>query len=299
MINLKTYEFLNNFDFNKYSVDLLGSDKKSITKVFEYLVKQDMDKPLIKAIINHIATYSRDNINIPLFLCLLSVSLGYMPEYNLDLVLSTVKNVHDIYCNSAPKIDFDEFAHLKEDEMLWRVFVINGKVIPRLFNDTDFNYINDLKFSCAVNLQNNEYQAFVNNIYENDNDQLVMFNIYKGLRMNISKVNRIYWDIIFGINYLLTLDKYDVDVNKIYSGTSKARLENERDYIQLDIFNYKDFDKTDNKYKVFQINNCYNNLDIPKLDENKLISFYRSLVENKDFVFLPKYKEHNNYNYKD
>jgi hypothetical protein len=93
--------------------------------------------------------------------------------------------------------------------------------------------------------------------------------------------------------------EYDVDVNKIYSGTSKARLENERDYIQLDIFNYKDFNKTDNKYKVFQINNCYNNLDIPKLDENKLISFYRSLVEKKDFVFLPKYKEHNNYNYKD
>ena len=164
---MSTYEeinkFLSQFKTDSYNREQIGNNKQLIIKTYEYVTKFKVYKRQAETIINNIAYLKKDSVNIPIYLELLSKSIGYLDTYKLKDVIAVVKQIHDIYNVNANRIELDEYIHATDDEKTRKLFLtLNNKYLNRSFTTEDvLPYVNNLKFALAVELSNKENQHFL------------------------------------------------------------------------------------------------------------------------------------------
>ena len=106
-------EFLSNFNSSSYNRSQIGNDRTTIARIYDFLKRLNLSKEDIAELITNISYLRKEELNIPLFLEILSRSLGYINEYKLSTIIKKVKDIHDIYIDT-PYISIDEYIHLIE-----------------------------------------------------------------------------------------------------------------------------------------------------------------------------------------
>jgi len=292
-------EFLSQFNISSYNRAQIGNDKSLLIKIYDFLKRLNISKEDTELLINNISYLRKEDVNIPLFLEILSRSLGYVEEYTLSTIIKSVIKVHNIYKNEIPEIPLEEYIHLVETDRIRKLFLTKN-IDVKTYN---VDYISDLKFAAAIILQQKEYSDFVSYIETNNNTQtLVGFTTYIKLRKKLDKEPRLYWDLYFGNEYLILLNKINIPFDEIFKERLYRKKKKEQiDPIQLDLFTYEEVEKEELKlqeYALFQINSIYDCNDIPYLEnEKELIKYYNNLLEGKEYVVLPKYKGYSNNKY--
>ena len=138
---------------------------------------------------------------------------------------------------------------------------------------------------------------------ENPNTTILQaFTLYIKLRRKLNNESRLYWDLYFGTEYIVLLNKANIPFEDIFKKNLNRRKRKERiEPIQLDLFTYEEDTKDElelDNYSIFQFNSMYDSKDIPDLEsEKELLSYYNNLIEGKNFVVLPKYKGSSNNKY--
>ena len=159
---LEINEFLKHFNYNSYNREQIGYDKKNILTIYEFLKKLNIPEELIVSLINNIAYFKVRDLNIPLFLEILSRSISFLNLYDLSELIKVVKEVHDVYYDNARQIPLEEYLHDTEETRLEKLFLDrNNKYLIKVFNNEQ--YINELKFASALALDNKEYKEFLSN----------------------------------------------------------------------------------------------------------------------------------------
>ena len=156
-------EFLTSFNINSYNRAQIGNSKQLIITIYEFLNKLNINKDNINTIISNIAYLNKDKTNIALYLELLSKSLGFAHNYDLKDVLSSVKEIHDIYYKSSALVPLEEYIHDTTDERIKKLFLNrNSKYLMKNFESNEaLSAISDLKFASAIALDQKEYKEFL------------------------------------------------------------------------------------------------------------------------------------------
>ncbi len=303
-------EFLSHFNTNSYNRSQIGNDKHIIITIYEYLTKINVSKETIEILINNIAYLRKDNLNISLYLELLSKSLGYVNEYDLKDIIKVTKDLHDIYYKNSPKYDLDDYIHDTSEVRLTRLFLNrNNKYLEKVFENNDVaDYLCSLKFISAIELEKNDYKEFIGYLedfkqYKDQYSPLLVIKTYEKLRDQLNSINRLFWDIYFGNEYLVALNKNNIPVEDIYSknifkynNTNKKQLSVP---IQLDLFEVeepKPVIKED--IKCLQVCSIYNSIELPEFEEEKdLLMYYKNLLDDKQVIILPKLKNNKRHTY--
>lgn len=309
-------EFLSQFDTNSYNREQIGNNKQLIIKLYEYITKLNIDEDNTQIIINNIAYLKKDTINIPIFLELFSKSLSYLDSYNISELITVVRQLHNIYNESANPITLDEYIHLTDEEKTRKLFLtLNNKYLNRHFTSDDIlQYVGDLKFALAIELSNKEYQDFINYIdnfesFQNTYSPLIMYKTYNTVRNNLKGLTKLFWDLLFGNEYMVALVRHNLSIDDIhnkrsYSNKNKTKKEFDNfNTLQLDLFsleeepNEVEIDIKD--VKKFQISNVFNVNLLKGLEtEKEMVSHYLELIKyKKENIVLPKLKSKSNYLY--
>ena len=291
-------EFLSHFNSTSYNRSQIGNDKTTIAKIYDFLKRLNLSKTDIEPLINNISYLRKEDINLPLFLEILSRTLGYIEEYQLSTIIQITKQIHDIYSEEVPSISLDEYIHLIEVDRIKKLF-LSKNIKEKEFN---LNYIADIKFASAIVLSQKEYQEFMSYIDNPNSTILQAFTVYIKLRRKLPKEAKLYWDLYFGTEYLVLLNKASIPYEDIFAKTMNKKKRRQRiDPIQLDLFTYEDTTKEElelDNYTIFQFNSMYESNDIPDLESEKdLLEYYNNLIEGKKYVVLPKYKGYSNNKY--
>lgn len=296
--------FIDQFNHYSYNKEQIGSDKKIINVVYDYLKKINITQEDIKDIIESLAYQTKGTINIPLYLELITKSYSFANEYKLNEVLNVVKEIHDVYNENSISISLEEYIHDTEENQIKKIFLgKNNKYILKSFKkDVAIQYIADLKFASAINLDKKEYQEFLAYIDDYDNYQetyspLILFKTYTNVRNSLKGSSKLFWDILFGNEYLVSLNKNNITIKQIFKENEPVKKSPGKE--QLNLFNMEENNsETIKDIKTFQINSIYSSNYLPSFKQEKeYIMYYRSLGDNKDSITLPKLKEKNNYNY--
>lgn len=300
-------EFLTSFNTTSYNISQIGNNKQIIINIYEFLKKLNISKENIDIIIEYIAYFNIDNTNIALYLELLSKSIGFATQYDLKEVIRVIKEIHDIYYDESADILLEEYLHDTQECRIKKLFLNrNNKYLNKAFKSNSvLSYISDLKFATAIVLKSKEYKEFVNYIdnfenYQDSYSPLLVFKTYTKIRKELKEEKRLFWDILFGNEYIVALSKNNIlitDIYKenIYNKPQKENIENE--IKQLDIFAYleenieKDIININDNISTFQICTIYNISNLPEYEEEKdLLMYYEKLLNNKDMIILPKLK---------
>lgn len=300
-------EFLTSFNINSYNRTQIGNSKQLIITIYEFLNKLNINKSNIDTIISNIAYLNKETTNIALYLELLSKSLGFAHDYDLNEVLKTVKEIHDIYYKSSVLVPLEEYIHDTTDERIRKLFLNrNNKYLMKNFESTEaLNAIGDLKFASAIALDSKEYKEFLSYIDEFEKFQdfyspLLVFKTYSKVRKQLKNNKRLFWDILFGNEYVVALTKHsmptkDIFKKNIYSNYKK-KTSSKQVSIQLDLFSYLEESEEDSIYikediNSFQLCTIYNSNELPNYEEEKdLLLYYRRLIKGKETITLPKLK---------
>ena len=291
-------DFLSHFNSTSYNRSQIGNDKTTIAKIYDFLKRLNLTKSDIEQLINNISYLRKEELNLPLFLELLSRTIGYIEEYKLSTIIKITKQIHDIYCYEVPNISIDEYIHLIETDRIKKLF------LTKIIKEKQFNidYISDIKFASAVVLDQKEYQEFISFLEDPFNTILSPFTLYIKLRKKLDKEAKLYWDIYFGNEYLILLNKANIPYEDIFQKNLNIRKRKQRiEPIQLDLFTYEETSKEElelDNYTIFQFSSMYESKDIPDLESEKdLLEYYNNLIEGKKYVVLPKYKGSSNNKY--
>lgn len=289
---MSTYEeiikFLSQFKSSSYNENQIGNNKQLIIKIYEYLTKISEYKEQKETIIKNIAYEKKDLINIPIYLEIISKSMGHLNVYNLKDIITIVKQVHDVYFNNASKIELDEYIHATDDEKIRKLFLTqNNKYIIRSFDKEDIlPYVNDLKFALAIELTNKEYQDFINyidnfDLFQNNYSALMMYKNYKKIRKNLKGLSKLFWDLLFGNEYMVALVKYNLSIKTIYKKPFNNQMNT-------------------NNIQKFQIATIFSSRLLTDFDtEKEMLEYYERLTKyNRETIILPKLKTNSNYLYK-
>lgn len=303
---MSTYEeinkFLSQFKTDSYNREQIGNNKQLIIKTYEYVTKFNVYKRQAETIINHIAYLKKDSVNIPIYLELLSKSIGYLDTYKLKDVITVVKQIHDIYNENANRVELDEYIHATDDEKTRKLFLtLNNKYLNRSFISEDvLPYVNDLKFALAVELSNKEYQDFINYIdnfesFQNTYSPLMMYKTYLRVRGSIKDLSRLFWDLFFGNEYMVALVKHNVSIKDVHgkpfnTKSNKTNKVYNHEQLQLDL--------SDNQGK-FQIATIFSSKLLTDYETEKdMLDYYERLSKyNTETIVLPKLKNNSNYLY--
>jgi len=303
-------EFLSHFNTNSYNRSQIGNDKHIIITIYEYLTKINVSKETSEILINNIAYLRKENLNISLYLELLSKSLGYVNEYDLKDIIKVTKDLHDIYYKNAPKYDLDDYIHDTSDVRLTKLFLNrNNKYLEKVFENNDVaDYLCSLKLIGAMNLDKNDYKEFIGYLedfkqYKDQYSPLLVIKTYEKIREQLKSINRLFWDIYFGNEYLVALNKNNIPVEDIYNkNIFKYDSRNKKQLsvpVQLDLFSIekpKPEIKEDIKY--LQVCSIYNSIELPDFEEEKdLLMYYRNLLDDKQIIILPKLKNNKQHTY--
>lgn len=292
--------FLASFNTYSYNKSQIGSDKGIIISIFEFLKRINVSDDKISELISYIAYLRKKEVNLPLFLEILSKSLSYEEEYDLKDIINISLRVHNIYEDND--VDLSDYIHENNDYRLKMLFLHRNKFIKKAFYEEEtLSDIDELKLAAAIKLDTNEYKEFteyLNNIEKKNYSPFTNLNIYLKLRSNMKGLCRLFWDIFFGNEYLVALSKNNINITEVYqqnfnNETSKKKALEEP--IQLDIFTYENASKEEKKVEkditAFQISYIYNSDTLPDLKvEKDIIEYYRSLLDNKRLLILPKLK---------
>lgn len=300
-------EFLTSFNINSYNRTQIGNNKQLIITIYEFLSKLNINKSNIDTIISNIAYLNKDNTNIALYLELLSKSLGFAHNYDLKEVLKEVKKIHDIYYKSSALIPLEEYIHDTTDERIRKLFLNrNNKYLIKDFESPEvLSAIGDLKFASAIALDSKDYKEFLSYIDEFEKFQdyyspLLIFKTYNKVRKNLKNDKRLFWDILFGNEYVVALTKHNMPTKDIFKKNLYSNYKNKSSHkqiaIQLDLFSYLEEDEEDSSYitediSTFQLCTIYNSNKLPDFEEEKdLLLYYKNLIKGKETIILPKLK---------
>lgn len=300
-------EFLTSFNINSYNRTQIGNSKQLIITIYEFLSKLNLKTSNIDTIISNIAYLNKDNTNIALYLELLSKSLGFAHSYDLKEVLKTVKEIHDIYYKSSSLIPLEEYIHDTTDDRIKKLFLNrNSKYLMKNFESPEaLRAVGDLKFASAIALDSKEYKEFLSYIDEFEKFQdfyspLLIFKTYNKVRKELKNDKRLFWDILFGNEYIVALTKHsmptkDIFKKNLYSNYKKKNT-SKQIAVQLDLFSYLEEDEEDTTYitediNTFQLCTIYNSNELPDFEEEKdLLLYYMNLIKGKETIVLPKLK---------
>ena len=303
--------FLSHFNTNSYNRSQIGNDKQIIIAIYEFLQKLNISKNTIDEIISHVAYLRKDHMNIPLYLEILSKSLGYINNYELKDVIKVTKDIHDIYYDSVEDISLEEYLHDTSDTRISKLFLNrNNKYIEKLFiSDESYEYLADLKLVAAINLDTNEYKEFIGYLedfakYQKTYSPLLVFKTYNELREQLKDLTRLFFDILYGNEYLVGLNKNSIQVEELYKKNIFKEKRNSikaTEPVQLDLFSYQDEEtkpSVKESINCFQICSIYNATELPDFHEEKdLLVYYNHLLNNKEMIILPKLKNQTNARY--
>ena len=305
---MMTYEsinkFLRHFNTNSYNRSQLCNDKHIIITIYEYLIKLYVSKETAEILISNIAYLKKENLNISLYLEILSKSLGYLNEYDLKDIIKVTKNIHDIYYKNAPKYELDDYIHDTSDVRLTKLFLNrNNKYLEKVFEDHDvLEYLSNLKLIAAIALDKNDYKEFIGylesfKIYKDQYSPLIVIKTYEKMRKSLRGINRLFWDIYFGNEYLVALNKNSIPVEDIYNkNIFKYDNRNKKKLampVQLDLFSYQEDQEpiVNENINYLQVCSIYNMSELPEFEEEKdLLMYYKNLLKDKEIIILPKLK---------
>jgi len=299
-------EFLSHFNTNSYNRSQIGNDKHIIITIYEYLIKLNISKETVEILISNIAYLRKDNLNISLYLEILSKSLGYINEYDLKDIIKVTKDIHDIYYQNAPKYALDDFIHDTSDVRLTKLFLNrNNKYLEKVFDNNEVvEYLCNLKLVAAMGLDKNDYKEFIGylesfKIYKDSYSPLLVIKTYESLRKGLKGLNKLFWDIYFGNEYLVALNKNNIPVEDIYNkNIFKYDNRNKKQLalpVQLDLFSYQKEQEPVVKENInyLQVCSIYNTSELPDFEEEKdLLMYYKNLLDDKEVIILPKLKNH-------
>ncbi len=299
-------EILKNFDTTSYNRLQIGRNKPLVISIYSYLSSLNVSKEVLDILISNIAYLDENKVNIPLYLDILSKSLGFINDYSLKEVLDIVMDVHHIYYRECLDISLEDYLHDVNDNVLRKLYLDrNGKYLDKNFSsDSCFRYISDLKLVAAMVLDLKEYREFLGYIdeftkYQGSYSPFKLFRFYVKLRKKLKGVTCLFWDIVYGNEYLLSLYKSNIKVSEIYKeNVYNIGYKNKKisDNIQLDLFTYNDsssYIKVNNDFKCFQICTLYNSKELLNFKQEKdLVDYYNELMSKnrKDVIVLPKLK---------
>lgn len=299
--------FLSNFKYKAYSKSQIGYNPQIINSLYDYLARLNLPNKSITIIINNLAYFLTNDLNLPLYLELLSKSLGFINSYRLQDIIKTVYELHNIYYPGAKKISLEEYFHSSKEQQIKKIFLRHHRYIYRDFSN-HLGFLNDLKLASAINLDTKTYQDFMNVI---DNfttnienySPLLTFKIYLKIRNNLKNVSKLFWDIFFGNEYIVCFYKYKLKINDIYSPNiiSFKDYNLSKEPIQLDLFTYLDYTEEpfiDDTITEFQISTIYHSYALPDFNTEKdLLAYYEKLLTNKENIQLPKLKSSSSTSY--
>ena len=307
-----------NYRFKKnYNETQLGSNEDKISRIKQYLKKLKMTYTRRETVIDYLAFQIEEDINCALYLDILSKSLNFIDTMELNDLLRVIKSVHDIYEN-VTDLNLNEFISLSQDEVIDRLYV--GSEIKRSFEKEELEqYLNNLRFTAAINLSNKKYRNLFNSLSNNITYSAhYIFNLYKQLRKNLDLETLTFFDIYFANEYLIELHKININISEITSrrtSTNYNRKTNYKSYyaqkfeyedelrpsLQLDIFSVDKVDeytKCKNKYikeyepfdfEGFQVSNLLLIDDLP-IEETKY-GVKKIIESSKEQIDLPKVKK--------
>lgn len=303
-------EFLMSFKTDSYNRSQIGNDKQLVISIYEYLYKLNISKDNIYMLISNIAYLSKEKLNIPLYLELLSRSLGFLNNYELKDIISSVKEIHDIYFKSSAKISLEEYLHDTSESRLRKLFLNrNNKYLIKDYSSPDIiKYICDIKLAAAIALNQKQYKDFISNIedyekYQDSYSPLITFKLYNKVRKHLKENTLLFWDILFGNEYVVALNKNSIEITDIYKenvySSKKVSKEKAKEPIQLDIFSLQEQEEQkaciDKNIKAFQLCTIYNSRELPNFDSEKdILMYYKKLLNNNDVITLPKLKNKSN-----
>lgn len=298
--------FLSQFNSNSYNRKQIGYDKKLIISIYEYLKSLDLSEETITILINNIAYLNENNIKVPLFLDILSRTLGFISSYELTEIIETVKQIHNMYFDESRDLSLETYLHETEDSRLRKLFLDrNNKYLEKDYNNLE-QYINELKFAAAVELDTKEYKDFVSYInnyelYKDSYSPLIVFKSYIKIREHLNGTTKLFWDTLYGNEYIVAFNKHDLKITDIYKSNIKSvsTSKSTEEPIQLDIFTYEDYVQpkiiVPENIKIFQISSIYNEVNLPELDSEKdLLAYYKNILNNREVFILPKLKSKEN-----
>jgi hypothetical protein len=300
-------EFLTSFNINSYNRTQIGNSRQLIITIYEFLNKLNIKKENIDTIISNIAYLNKDTTNIALYLELLSKSLGFARNYDLKDVLKTIKEIHDIYFKSSALVPLEEYIHDTTDERIRKLFLNrNNKYLMKNFESPEaINAIGNLKFASAIALDSKEYKEFLSYIDEFEKFQdfyspLLVFKTYNKVRKQLKNEKRLFWDILFGNEYVVALTKHSMPTKDIFKrnlySNYKQKQSSKQIAIQLDLFSFLEEDEEEGQYitediNSFQLCTIYNSNELPDFEEEKdLLLYYMRLIKGKETIVLPKLK---------
>ncbi len=292
--------FLSSFNTHSYNKLQIGSDKGVIISIFEFLKRINLSDEKINELILYIAYLNNKEVNIPLFLEILSKSLSYESTYDLKEIVDISLLVHNLYEDNY--VDLTDYIHEPNDSRLRKLFLYHNKYIQkRFYGEQTLSYIDELKLAAAMKLDKNEYKEFteyLNNIDKKSYSPFTNLNMYLKLRSNLKGLCKLFWDIFFGNEYLVALSKNNVNITDVYQQNfnpkEQVRIKKEIEPIQLDIFTYQEMEEQEQKaftVNAFQISYIYDSDNLPELEyEKDVVEYYKSLLNNKRLLILPKLK---------
>jgi len=290
------------YDYSSYNRSQVGNDKSLINQISEYLAKINVSISDIETIISTVGYYRKESINISLYMDLLCKSLGYLEEYSLDEILAIVKEIHDIYFPNSNHISFDDYLKDTKEERIIKLYLnSNNKYILKSFKDnTRLNYISELKFASAMCLKKKDYQDFNGSIDRYDTLQetystLSLLSTYVKMRQYLKEETRLFWDILFANEYIVSLNKHNIGLNQIYTKNiyKKSEVLNHNHNEQLDLFSYQSVKPESHNLDIttFQVCTIYNSNKIPNFEQEKdLIMYYKNLADTADMLEMAKLK---------
>ena len=290
--------FLSSFNTQSYNKMQIGSDKSTIISIYEFLQRLNLSDDKINELILHIAYLRKNEVNIPLFLEILSKSLSYEASYDLNEIVEISLRVHKVYEDNY--VDLSEYVHEPSDSRLRKLFLFHNKYIDKTFVEEEtLSYIDELKLTAAIELEQSEYKDFTeyfNNVKKNSYSPMHNLNTYIKLRNGLSRLTKLFFDIFFGNEYLVALLKNNVNIAEVYEKNFTVRKTNVRKEVeptQLDIFTYQEVEepKKVEEVNAFQISYIYDSKNIPEFEEEKdIVEYYKNLLSNKILYILPKLK---------
>lgn len=291
------------FDNSSYNRSQIGNDKSLINMISEYLSRINVSITDIEEIITTIGYYTKETTNISLYMDLLCKSLGFLEEYPLDDILAIVKEVHDLYFKNSNKILFEDYlAETKENKLKKLYFGANNKYILKSFkDDIRLNYISELKFASAMCLNKKDYLDFSNSVDKYESLQetystLLILSTYVKVRKFLNSYTKLFWDILFANEYIISLNKHNIEIDKIYPKNvyKKGEVLNHNHNIQLDLFTYQSVKPENHNLDIitFQICTIYNTNKVPDFEQEKdLIMYYKNLADTSNMIELAKLKD--------
>lgn len=302
-------EFLSSFNTNSYNRSQIGNKKQVIISTYEFLKKLNLDKQNIEILIRNIAYLNAEEINLPLYLELLSKSYSFSITYEWKEVIKVVRQVHDLYYENAAHISLEEYLHDTQETRVRKLFLNrNNKYIIKRFTSPDcLTYISNLKLAAAMELNQKDYNEFINYIdnyekYQDTYSPLIIFKTYNKVRKHLKENTKLFWDIFFGNEYIVALNKHSIkteDIYKknIYNNYKQKQQRKTQEPLQLDLFTYQEITEEPEIRKIedvkcLQYCTLYNSNDLPEFNQEKdLLLYYKNLLDTKEKIELPRLKK--------